>query len=334
MSTLQLRSTRFRAEREEAWLKLERLLARAERGGARAMTDEELVAIPSLYRLALSSLSTARAISLDAALISYLEALCGRAYFFVYGARASLPERLARFFRHDWPAAVRGLWPETLAALTALALGALLAFALVMREPEWFYALIPADLAGDRSPAASTENLRATLYSGRDAEGRSGMGVFAASLFTRNAQIAILAFALGFAFGAPSLILLVANGASLGAFVALFASRGLGLEVGGWLLIHGVTELFAAGLAGAAGMSIGRALAWPGRRTRLQAASEAGRRAGVVAAGCVAMLIVAGLLEGFGRQILNEDWARYGVAAITAVLWGAYFYRPAARRHG
>lgn len=327
MSALQLRSTRFRAEREEAWLKLERLLARAETGGARAMTDEELVAIPALYRLALSSLSTARAISLDAALIDYLEALCGRAYFFVYGARASLPERLARFFRHDWPAAVRALWPETLAALAALALGALLAFTLVSRDPEWFYALIPEGLASDRSPASSTEDLRATLYGGGEA-GRSGLGVFATFLFTHNAQIAIGAFALGFAFGVPSLLLLVANGAVLGAFLALFASRGLGAEAGGWLLIHGVTELFAAALAGAAGMSIGRALAWPGRRTRLRAAADAGRRAGAVVAGCVVMLVVAGMLEGFGRQIIIADAARYAVAAVTAVFWGAYFYRP------
>jgi uncharacterized membrane protein SpoIIM required for sporulation len=51
--------------------------------------------------------------------------------------------------------------------------------------------------------------------------------VFATFLFTHNARIAILAFALGFAFGVPSVLLMVMNGAGLGAFVALFASRGL-----------------------------------------------------------------------------------------------------------
>jgi hypothetical protein len=118
--TLQLRSSRFRAEREDSWLKLERLLARAERDGPRGMTDDELVAIPALYRAALSSLNTARAISLDQALIDYLEALCGRAYVLVYGARASLGERIGRFFAHDWPVAVRALSPDTLVAALAL----------------------------------------------------------------------------------------------------------------------------------------------------------------------------------------------------------------------
>jgi uncharacterized membrane protein SpoIIM required for sporulation len=331
--TLQLRSSRFRAEREDSWLKLERLLARAERDGPRGMTDDELVAIPALYRAALSSLNTARAISLDQALIDYLEALCGRAYVLVYGARASLGERIGRFFAHDWPLAVRALWPDTLVAALALLLGAAVAYGLVASDPEWFYSLVPSGLAGDRTPEASTEALRATLYDG-PADGQDGLGVFATFLFTHNARIAILAFALGFAFGVPSVLLMVMNGAGLGAFVALFASRGLGEELGGWLLIHGVTELWAVALAGGAGLSIGRALAYPGRRTRVQAAADAGRRAGTVVAGCVVMLAVAGLLEGVGRQIVTSDGLRYAIATATALFWGAYFFRPARRGAG
>jgi uncharacterized membrane protein SpoIIM required for sporulation len=332
--TLELRSTRFRAEREDAWLKLERLLGRAERGGARELTDDELVEIPALYRAALSSLNTARAVSLDQGLIDYLEALCARGYVFVYGARASLGERLRGFFSHDWPAAVRGVWPETLAAALSLFLGAALAYALVGSDPEWFYQLIPAEMAGGRTPAASTAELRATLYGEEDEAGRTGLGVFAAFLFTHNAQIAIGAFALGFAFGAPSILLLVFNGAVLGAFLHLFVSRGLGAELGGWLLIHGVTELWAVALAGAAGMSIGRALAYPGRRSRLQAAADAGRRAGVIIAGVVVMLALAGLLEGVGRQVVTDDALRYLIAGATALFWGAYFFRPGRAARG
>lgn len=333
MSELRLRSARFRAEREEGWTRLERLLARAERHGARELTEDELVAIPALYRSALSSLSTARAITLDQAAIAYLEALCARAYFFVYGTRASLPERLARFFRRDWPAAVRALWAETLVAFAALALGAVLAFSLASSDPEWFYAAIPEAMAGDRTPEASTADLRATLYYDPDDE-RQPLGAFAAFLFTHNAQIAILALALGFAFGVPSILLLVFNGASLGAFLQLFASRGLGVEAAGWLMIHGMTELFAVALAGAAGMSIGRALAYPGRRPRLEAAADAGRRAGAVIAGCVVMLGVAGLLEGFGRQLITDDAVRFTIAGLSAVLWLAYFYKPWRRARG
>jgi uncharacterized membrane protein SpoIIM required for sporulation len=42
--------------------------------------------------------------------------------------------------------------------------------------------------------------------------------------------------------------------------------------------------------------------------------------------GVVVMLLLAGLLEGFGRQLIADTGARYAVAATTAVLWGLYFY--------
>lgn len=204
-------------------------------------------------------------------------------------------------------------------------LGAVVAAWLVTIEPEWFYAFVPAELAGGRDPAASTETLRATL-DGTD--GHDGLSVFAAYLFTHNAQVAILAFALGFALCLPTGLLMLYNGATLGAFLALFISRGLGWEIGGWLMIHGVTELFAVVLAGAAGLRIGWAVAFPGVRSRLDAAVDSGRTAAVAMAGVVVMLFVAGLLEGFGRQLIVETWARYAVAGVTGLIWFAYFYGP------
>lgn len=320
-----LKSQRFRQQRESDWRRLEQLMTKAEKGSASKLTDEEILAIPVLYRSTLSALSVARETSLDLGLVEYLETLSARAYFFVYGSRATLQDRLTSFFRHDWPNAVRGLWRETLISTALMLLGAIVAGWLVLHEPEWFYAFVPSEMAGGRDPAASTETLRSTLDG---SDGSGGLSVFAAFLFTHNAQVAILAFALGFALCLPTGMLILYNGATLGAFVALFASRGLGVEVGGWLLIHGVTELFAVILAGAAGFRIGWAVAFPGQRRRLDAAVEAGRTAAIVMGGVVVMLFFAGLLEGFGRQLIVHTGLRYGVAALTALVWAAYFYFP------
>ena len=122
------------------------------------------------------------------------------------------------------------------------------------------------------------------------------------------------------------------NGLMLGAFLALFVSHGLGTQAGGWLMIHGVTELFAVTLAGAAGFRLGWALCFPGRHSHRAALAEAGRIAATVMAGVVLMLGVAGLLEGFGRQLITPTSARYGIALATALVWGLYFYRPGVRR--
>src|SRR3546814_6805070 len=89
-----------------------------------------------------------------------------------------------------------------------------------------------------------------------------------------------MAFALGFAFGVPTLLLEYYQGLSLGAMLAVFSGKGLGVDFGGWLFIHGTTELFAAVLAGAAGLRIGTAVVFPGASGRLEAAAAAGRIAG------------------------------------------------------
>jgi uncharacterized membrane protein SpoIIM required for sporulation len=332
MAELELKSHRFRAEREEDWRRLERLLDRAERTGVRRLRTEELLALPVLYRQALSSLSVARAISLDQSLVDYLEALCARGYFFVYGARTNPWGRVGGFFALDWPAAVSALWRETIVAAAITALAGLVAFGLVRGDPEWFYSFVPAGLAGGRDPTATADFLRQSLHGPRDAHG--GLDVLATFLFTHNSQIAIFAFAFGFAFCVATAALLVVNGATLGAFLALFAKQGLAVPAVGWLMIHGVTELFAVTLAGAAGLSIGWSAAFPGAYTRLEAIMRTGRRGAIVMAGVVVMLFVAALLEGFARQLVQADAARYAIAAATGVFWGGYFYLPRRKARG
>ena len=301
------------------------MLARAERKSAKALSDDELLALPILYRGALSSLSVARETSLDLELITYLEDLCTRAYFFVYGVRTSASSRIGTFFAHDWPAAVRSLWKETIAAFALTLIGVLAGYLLVRGDPSWYGSFVPAELAGGRDFQASAEDLRRTLY---HEQGAQGLSAFATFLFTHNSQVAMLCFALGFAFGVPTAMLLIHNGAMLGAILALFVSRSLGFELGGWLIIHGSTEFFAIILAGAGGFRIGWSVVFPGEESRMDAAATAGRKAALVMAGVVVMLMTAGLLEGFGRQLITVDSLRYAVGLLMLLFWLGYFYIP------
>jgi uncharacterized membrane protein SpoIIM required for sporulation len=325
MAELHLKSYRFRAEREDDWRRLETLLAKVGKGSARTLSDEELLALPVLYRQALSSLSVARATSLDQSLVDYLESLSTRAYFLVYGVRSNLFERLGGFFGHAWPAAAKALWRETLASFILTLIGVAAAYVLTLHDPDWFSAFVPEGLANGRGPAASAEAMRATLY---DTGGHKGLSVFAAFLFTHNSGVAIMAFALGFAFCLPTAMLMAYNGAMLGAFLAAFGLRGLGFEAGGWLAIHGVTEIGAVVLSGAAGFRIGWTLAFPGDMSRPAAMAQAGREAATLMAGVVVMLFCAGILEGVGRQMIQNDLARYGVALVTLIVWPVYLYLP------
>jgi len=45
-------------------------------------------------------------------------------------------------------------------------------------------------------------------------------------------------------------------------------------------------------------------------------------------AGVIIMLFFAGLLEGFGRQLITNDLVRYGIGFSTLTIWLVYFYGP------
>ncbi len=318
-----LRSDRFRQERERDWQRLEAIVAKMERGRYRKLSDDDVLALPVLYRTVASSLSVARETSLDAATLAYLEGLVQRAWFQVYGPRTTLWAWLRRFFGGGWSAAVRAIAPELLAALALMVIGTVVGWLLCAQDPDWYYSLVPGGFQDTRVPGASREVLSATLFGNA---GQDGLSVFAASLFSHNAGIAILCFALGFAFGVPPLLLLVQNTATLGAMLWLFHGQGLIVDFAAWLSIHGTTELLAILLAGGAGLHVGRSMAFPGERSIMQAAAEAGQRAAVVMAGVVLMLVIAGMLEGLGRQLIDHTPGRFIVGGSMLALWLVYFF--------
>ena len=317
----------FRREHETDWQELEGLLTRAESKSARALSTDELMRLPVLYRATLSSLSIARETSLDKALINYLEALSTRAYFYVYGVRTNVREGIVRYFAHDWPDMVRSMWKETIAAFFFLAAGIATGMLLVRSDPSWYGSIMDEGLAQGRGPQSTVKELRDIIY-GESGTNGTGLTFFATYLFINNTQVSFLCFALGFAFGVPAAFLLVQNGVMAGALLEVYFAKGLGWNMVGWLTIHGTTELFAIVLAGAAGIKIGLACAFPGDFGRIAAAAKAGREAGVVMIGVIIMLLFAGLLEGFARQLITNDIARYAIGLLMLVLWLFYFYRP------
>ena len=218
---------------------------------------------------------------------------------------------------------VRALGLDLLIALALMVAGTVVGWLLVASDPDWYFALMPGGLADTRVPGASRAVLLGTLFGQQN---ETGLGVFAAALFSNNAQVSILAFALGFAFGLPTVLLLIQNTALLGALLWLYHGQGLTLELVGWLSVHGTTELFAILLAGAAGIHIGRAMAFPGEAAVLDAAAAAGRRSAPVMIGVVLMLIAAGLLEGFARQLIDNTAGRLSVGGFMLVLWTGYFF--------
>lgn len=315
------RSVEFRRQREAEWTELDELSERVLARGLASLGEDELERLPRLYRAAVASLAVTRRTALDRALVVYLEALAARGYLAIYGTRRTRRGALWRALLDAFPARVRALRWELLASFGITALGTLVSFVLVSADPAWYYAFVDPALAAGRDPSAPTEELRSALYG---ADGQEGLSLFASFLFVHNAGIGILCFALGFAAGVPTAYLLFQNGLMLGAFLALYASRDLLVPLLGWLLPHGIPEIGAVILCGAAGLALGRAMVLPGRQTVRRSLADSGRRASLIVLASVLLFAIAGVIEGVFRQVVTDDALRFSLAAFNALWLGAW----------
>lgn len=318
-----MRSARFRAEREDDWRRLDAIVTACERRGVRSLSFADANDLAALYRQAMNSLSVARAISLDRGLLDFLEVLCARAYLCVYAPQERLGGLLSRVFLHDIPNAMRRSGWALLLAFLALALGTATGYLLFLQDETWYNTFMPGAVSGGRGLQSSKESLLEVIYSG-DESPMEQLGAFAAYLFSHNTRIAIFAFSLGVLVCLPSFALCLYQGLILGVFYALHVDRGVGWDLFGWLSIHGVTELSAIVIATAGGFRLGLAVLFPGPLRRRDALRREGRDACLLAILAAVMLVVAGLLEGFGRQLVQDLDTRMVVGWGIGIFWLGY----------
>jgi len=239
-ATTLIRSARFRAERETDWRALETIVTKAEKKGVGSLSFEEAENLASLYRQAMASLSVAREVSLDKALLSYLDALCARAYLAVYAPQERLGGLFSRLLVTGIPGAARRLLPVILMAFGILILGATVGYLLFLDDPTWYNTIVPRSVAQGRGLNSSSADLLAVIYDDTIPDS-DALAAFASYLFSHNTRIAIFVFGLGVFICLPAAFLTFYNGMFLGAFLALHAEKGILYDLAAWLTIHGVT---------------------------------------------------------------------------------------------
>src|SRR5690606_30742091 len=208
-----------------------------------------------------------------------------------------------------FPALVHKYWAYHLASVLITLVAATIAFVAVTVDPDTFYLFIDRGLAGGRDPSASTEYLASGL-GGQDSSADED-AFFTSFLFTHNTRVAFMCFAWGLLLGLPTIYLLIKNGLMLGSFVALYVGRGLGVELGAWLLPHGLPEFGAILLCGGAGLALGHRVLNPGKESRAVKLRKTAEDASLTALGCVPLLALAGVIEGSFRQTYASTELRY-----------------------
>lgn len=188
-------------------------------------------------------------------------------------------------------------------------------FVAVQLHPALGYDLL-ADEFFDFEPASS-ENLHRIPSLARP--------VISSVIISNNIQVTLLAFGFGLTAGIGTTILLLFNGIHLGSVAGWMTLHGQQRALWGWIMPHGGTELLAICLAGAAGYVLASAIVAPGQVRRSTALKNVGGDALTIELGCMAMLVIAGLIEGFVSPSGIAYGARIGVLVGSLALWAVYF---------
>jgi uncharacterized membrane protein SpoIIM required for sporulation len=234
----------------------------------------------------------------------------------------------------ECPAAVVQARRYVLIAFLAFAVPAVAGFLLLKERPALADELLP-DVMLERAQAGASRIGQGKGYVEVEARQRP---MIASSIITNNITVAFYCFAGGIFAGVGSLVLLAYNGLSIGAVSAHFANVGLLGYLWSFIVGHGVLELFAIWVAGAAGFLLGRALIAPGDLTRADALVLNGRLAVRMIGAVIVLLMIAGTIEGFVSTSQGGVALRVGVSTVSALFLllylanGALWLRSQGRR--
>ncbi len=324
--------TTFLTERRPEWRKLEQLLEQVEGSGLGSLDEDQVVEFGRLYRRTASDLNQAQTFVTGDATVRFLNDLIARAYVAIYGKTRIDWWSLLIFCVWGYPAVFRRHLPHLALATGLFAVGFLFGLLAAWFDPAVGRAyLLPSDMPTIQPPKPGEDLQQAPMNSGQ-------LSAFSSFLFTHNLTVTLVAFAVGIFLGVGSIWLMFYNGVGAGALCAVFIEAGQFKAFATGIVPHGVVEIPAMLIGGAAGLVLAegilRARPWP----RLEEMSRKDVDAVRLLYGAVPLLMCAAVIEaGVARA---PDWvlssglklAVAGVVGLAFVGWvslAGWGYRPA-----
>ena len=305
----------FLETRLKKWKRLEELTSRASRLRLRGLSGDEVREFGQLYRRTAADLAIAREEVRDQRLVNYLNHLVGRAHGAIYRSESSGFGVFITFFRYEFPAVFRKTFAYTLTAFLIFIAAAVFAAAACLID-EGFADRVAPQL---RQDIAAHNNWTERVNKSNP--------LASTSIQTNNITVTFYAFGGGVLAGIGTLWVLAQNGLLLGMVLSL-CFRYRFWEIPIFVSAHGVIELTAIFIAGGAGLLIGKALLMPGNVRRIDALVINGRLAIKLILGCIPMLLIAGLIEGFISPAHIPAAFKFSISVVSALLMTMYFLKP------
>ncbi len=222
----------------------------------------------------------------------YLNGLAQKVFFQIYKSRKPIWKKFSRFWTHQLPSltwnARKSLYLSFLIFAGATLIGLLSAYA----DPDFSESILGSDYVSmTRDNIAKGDPMAVYKQHG---EFNMFLGIT-----LNNITVALYTFALGLVFSIGTIGILIRNGIIFGAFIHLFIQADLLKESLLTVMMHGTLELSSIVIAGAAGMTMGSGLVFPGSYSRSKSFQLSARRGINLLLGTLPLFVIAGFVESY-----------------------------------
>lgn len=310
----------FIERRKANWKRLEELTNQVRSlRGLRSLARDEVRELGRIYRRTASDLAIARVESRDQRLVSYLNNLVIQAHGMIYRSESKGVRSIFDFYWHEFPAIFRRTFRYTLATFLIFVAIGLCSFWATWRNDDF------ADFAYVPQPLVQSVKNKQRWWERLNDEAPTG----AAGIIANNIGVSLKVFAFSIVPVVGTVGILTPSALQIGSLQAVLMKYGMMGTFWNFGFGHAVLEFAAIFIAGGAGLMIGWSVIAPGERTRREALIECSTLAIRLLVGCIPLLIVAGLIEGFISPLPLQSRYKIAVSAASAVMLAAYLLKPA-----
>jgi len=305
-----MRETSFIKQNKEKWKEFEKILEHK---------DSDPDKLNNLFIQITDDLSYSRTFYPNRSVRVYLNNLAQQVFYNIYKNKKTRLGRLVSFWTDDLPQLIYTARKEFMLSFAVFLLAFIIgAFSSAM-DPEF-----PRIILGDDYVDMTLENIESgdpmAVYK-KKGQFSMTLGITANNLF-----VAMLTFIMGIVYCIGTLAILISNGVMVGAFQYFFYEQGLLRESFLTIWMHGTLEISAIIIAGAAGLTMGKGLVFPGTLSRIQAFQVSARRGLKIMIGITPIIILAGFIESyFTRYTETPDIIRAAFILLCLAFVLGYF---------
>lgn len=298
------------------WRELESLSSLINKKGVKALPSQEVKNFLHIFRQCSHHLAYARTHYPQSNVVKYLNSLVGKSHNHVYAVKKLSLGSLFKYVYYGFPKLLKEHKWFVIGSFGFFLLGFIVSLLMVYYNTNNAGLFLPESFI---QGAGSGQSKSASQWN---------YPLMSSYIMVNNISVSLRAFVFGITLGLGTMYVLFFNGAMLGALTALMYMKGNPINYWSLILPHGVIELTAIFISGAAGLIIAKSMLLPGEYSRKHSLIHGTKRAISLMMGVVLMLVIAGIIEGFFTPLNISEITKLSFAAVTAVLLAIYFSVP------